>query len=983
LPSGSLTGTNSPSTFGPDERTEAVRIVSFAIAFLLAAFMGLAWPTSGWAVESVRVDSKIKAIDLTPAIERYKSDGDEIRISTAPGRDGIVRRIAVKAREAGTRPDWIVFALTNDTDEQIDRLLVAPHFRLTGSGVIWPDLGASRIAAVTASQGIRPERDDSPDADVFLITLDPGTTVTFVAELRTDNLPQLHLWDADAYKERVNGLTLYKGIIIGIAGLLALFLTIVFVVKGALIFPAAAALAWAVLAYASIDFGFFQRVFPISEVTEQIYRAGAEAVLAATLLVFLFAYLNLNRWHVRYSHVTAFWLAFLGALLLLAVLDASVAAGVARMSIAAVAGIGFVLVIHLATHGYDRAIMLVPTWLLLIAWTVAASFTVLGQLTSDLVPPALIGGLVLIVMLIGFTVMQHAFAGGGFARSFVNDTERRALALAGAGDIVFDWDVVSDNIFASPEIEHQLGLKRGALEGPASAWLDLIHPFDKDRYRLALDTVIEHRRGRLVQDFRLRSSSSTHHWYRLKARPVIGSDGEVIRIVGTLCDVTSSKNAEERLLLDAVHDNLTSLPNRQLFYDRLEAALTFASQDDSLRPTVLVIDIDKFKDANDLSGYTGGDSILLTLSRRLSRLLKPQDTLARIAGDEFAIILLSEREPDRIIAFADMVRRIVTTPVTYAEREIFLTASIGIALHDPQIAARREEVLRNAEIAMAHARRHGGDRIEVFRPTMRSDRSDHFTMESDLRHALERNEMRVLFKPIVRLEDRTIAGFESMLRWDHPRLGSVSPDDFMSIAEETGLITKLSVFLLEQTARELAIWQGALEVEPPIFASVNMSSHHLLRHDLLQEVKNVIARTRVLPGSLKIEMTESLVMENPEYSAQMLARLRDLGAGLSLDDFGTGYSALSYLLRFPFDTIKVDESFVRQMASGNAVILRSIIKMSHELGMEIVAEGAESESEAIELYQLGCEYAQGPVFGEPMSVTQARQLVGATTTEAA
>ncbi|HZW47856.1 MAG TPA: 7TM-DISM domain-containing protein, partial [Microvirga sp.] len=216
--------------------------------------MGLSWPATGWAVESVRVDPKMKAIDLTPAIERYRSDGDEIRISTAPGRDGIVRRIAVKAREAGTRPDWIVFALTNDTDEQVDRLLVAPHFRLTGSGVLWPDLGSSRIAAVTASQGIRPERDDSPDADVFLITLDPGTTVTFVAELRTDNLPQLHLWDAAAYKERVNGLTLYKGIIIGIAGLLALFLTIVFVVKGALIFPAAAALAWSVLAYACIDF---------------------------------------------------------------------------------------------------------------------------------------------------------------------------------------------------------------------------------------------------------------------------------------------------------------------------------------------------------------------------------------------------------------------------------------------------------------------------------------------------------------------------------------------------------------------------------------------------------------------------------------------------------------------------------------------------------------------------------------------------------
>ena len=224
--------------------------------------------------------------------------------------------------------------------------------------------------------------------------------------------------------------------------MLALFLTIVFVVKGALIFPAAAALAWAVLAYACIDFGFFQRIFPITEKAEQVYRAGAEAVLAATLLVFLFAYLNLNRWHVRYSHVTAFWLVFLGALVGLAVIDPPVASGVARISIAAVAGIGFILVLHLATHGYDRAVMLVPTWLLLhrLGHRPRASPS-RANCTHDLVPPALIGGLVLIVMLIGFTVMQHAFAGGAFAPGLISDTERRALALSGAGDIVFDWDV--------------------------------------------------------------------------------------------------------------------------------------------------------------------------------------------------------------------------------------------------------------------------------------------------------------------------------------------------------------------------------------------------------------------------------------------------------------------------------------------------------------------------------------------------------------
>jgi diguanylate cyclase (GGDEF)-like protein/PAS domain S-box-containing protein len=958
-------------------KTEALRIVSFAFSLLLALTACLVWPSAAEAVEAVRVAPESKAIDLTPMIERYRSDGDVIQISTAPGRDGIVRRIAVKARESGTRPDWIVFALTNDTDEQVDRLLVAPHFRLTGSGVVWPDLGSTRIAAITASEGIGPDREESADADVFLITMDPGTTVTFVAELRTPNLPQLHLWQSDAYKDRINGLTLYRGIIIGIAGLLALFLTIVFVVKGAIIFPAAAALAWAVLAYSCIDFGFFQRVFPITESAERIYRAGAEAVLAATLLVFLFAYLNLNRWHVRYSHVTVFWLLFLAALVGLAVFDPAVASGVARISIAAVAAIGFVLIIHLATHGYDRAIMLVPTWLLLIAWVAAAGFTVVGQLTTDLVPPALVGGLVLVVMLIGFTVMQHAFAGGTFAQGLMTDTERRALALSGAGDIVFDWDVSGDRIFVSPEVEQQLGLKQGTLEGPAADWLDLIHPFDRERYRAALDGVIEHRRGRIVQDFRLRSASGTYHWFRMKARPVIAGDGEVIRVVGTLSDVTDTKNAEERLLHDAVHDNLTGLPNRQLFLDRLDAALRFASQGESFRPTVLIVDIDRFKQVNEAVGLSAGDSILLTLSRRLGRLLRPQDTIARIGGDEFGVVLLSERDPERVMALAEAVRRALTMPITYAEREILLNVSIGLALHDPATPTKPDEMVKAAEIAMVHAKAEGGGGIEVFQPHMRAEPVERGIPEAELRRALDRGEMKVTFKPVVRLEDRTIAGFEGVLRWDHPRLGRLGPEEFVPAAEEMGLAGEVSMFLLERTAQELSAWQEALVVEPPIFASVKVASHHVLRHDLLNDVKTVTARTGVLPGSLKLELTESVVMESPEYSAQMLRRLRDLGAGISLDDFGTGYSALSYLERLPIDTIKIDQSFVRQMANGKPVILRSIVKMAHELGMEVVAEGAESEEEAIELLELGCEYAQGPVFGDPMSVLQARQLVGA------
>src|SRR5437762_3592975 len=504
---------------------------------------------------------------------------------------------------------------------------------MVGSGVFWPDLGLSRVASITSS-GERPERQDSATADIFRITLDPGSVMTYVLELRTGKLNQLYLWQPEAYKDKVNSLTLYHGIVIGIAGLLALFLTILFVVKGSMMFPAAAALGWAVLVYIGLDFGFWGKVFALSADSEQIWRASGEAILAATLVVFLFAYLNLNRWHVRYAHITLAWLAFLAALVALALYEPPIASGIARVSLFAVALLGFGLVVYLSFHGFDRAVLLIPTWLLLVLWVITAVFAVTAVITNDIVGPALLGGLVLIVMLIGFTVMQHAFA-GGVTSGIVSDVERRALALTGAGDMIWDWDVSADKVFTSPETEALLGLKR------------------------------------------------------------------------------------------------------ELFLDRLEGVLALAKADPAIKPTVMMIDLDRFKQVNDSVGIAVGDSILLTLARRLARLLKPQDTLARLAGDQFALILLSERETERIIAFAETLRKGLRAPITFNDRELFLTASIGVALGDGE-PRRTEEVLKDAELAMYHAKRIGGDRIEVFKPSMRARQSDRATLESELRRALER-----------------------------------------------------------------------------------------------------------------------------------------------------------------------------------------------------------------------------------------------------
>ncbi|OYX14765.1 MAG: sensor domain-containing phosphodiesterase [Rhizobiales bacterium 32-66-8] len=943
---------------------------------MVFAVLGQALPAG--AVEAVAIRLDAKGTELLPALERHVTDNDRMQLSTAPGTEGIVRRIEVRTSDGRSNANWVAFALSNNTDEQVDRLIVAPFYRMVGSGLFWPDLGNRRIVSLTPSQGFRPERQAAPDADVFLVTLDPGSTVTFIAELTGPNLPQLYLWEPDAYKDRVNAFTLYHGIVIGIAGLLALFLTILFVVKGSVMFPAAAALAWAVLGYIGLDFSFWSKVFGLSPLAEQFWRAAGEAILTGTLLVFLFAYLNLNRWHVRYVHVAVGWLVFLAALVAVALLDAPVAAGIARLSLFAVAVAGLAIVIWLSQHGYDRAVLIIPTWLLLVAWVIMGGLTVEGIVTNDLVAPALLGGLVLIVMLIGFTVMQHAFAGLGAVQGSTSDLERRALALAGSGYIVWDWDVDSDRIYTSPEAEEALGLKRRSLETEAAGWLEVLHPADRDRFRATLDGIVDQRRGRIDQDFRLRAIDGHYLTFNLRARPVVGADGEVVRCIGTLTDVSGERIAAERLLHDAVRDNLTGLPNRELFQDRLDQALTFARIDETLKPTVMFIDLDRFKQVNLSVGMAMADSILLTVARRMMRLLKPQDTLARISGDQFGLILMSERDPERITTFADTLRRSLRAPITFADREVFITASIGLMLSGPEIG-KRSEVLKDAELAMYYAKRIGGDRIEVFRPAMRQQKIDRVSLEADLRVALEQDEIFLRYQPIVRLDDRAIGGFEAYLRWQHPTLGELAAGEFLSIAEDSGLILDLGLFALERATRQLGQWQKIVRVDPPLFMNINVSSRQLLRHDLIQDLKAVLARHAVAPGSLKLEVTESLVMENPEYAAVMLARIRELGAGLCLDEFGTGQSALAYLQRFPFDTIKIDQRFVRESAKGAAraarpVIVGSIIDLAHELGMDVVAEGIEKEGEAAEMAYFNAEYAQGVLFGEPLTVEECRAL---------
>jgi diguanylate cyclase (GGDEF)-like protein/PAS domain S-box-containing protein len=932
-------------------------------AFLLSLMCLVASPAA--ALDAINVPLDVEALDLTRAVDRFVEVGDRIQVSTAPGLDGIVRRIEVRAREADGTGSWVVFALTNTSNEQIDRLLVAPHFRLANSKIIWPDLGASRLVAISPSQGLAPERLESQEADVFRITLDPGAVVTYVVELRTPGLPQLVLWDDDAYRDSVNATTLYKGIVLGISGLLALFLTILFIVKRSAMFPAVAGVAWAVLAYLAIEFGFWNQIFDLQPGEEQVSRAIAEVVLAASLVLLLYAYLSLGAVHSAFFRIGLIWAAFFSSLIGLAIFDPQIAAGIARMGLGVIGIGGLLVIVPMSLQGYDRAVHLIPSWTVFMAWLLAAWLAVSGNIVNDLVSPALAGGLVLLVLLLGFTVMQHAFAGGTLAEGLVSDSERKVLALSGSGDLVWDWDLAKDRVYSSPATEDILGLKRGSLAGPFQDWISAIHPGERDHFRHVVEMVVETGRGRIDQTLRMRAEDGHFKWFRLRARPVVADEG-VFRLIGTMLDVTEMKTTQERLLRDAIHDSLTGLPNRELFLDRTQTALERARAEDVARPTLVVVNIDHFSQHNEAVGTSAADSLLTMVARRIDRLLKPNDTLARFSGDQFGILLLSEQKPASVARLTEQIRRALKTPVVFGEDEVNLTVSIGVATYDPNSDG-AEDCLRDAEIAMAHAKRLGGDRCEAFRPSLREHGRSIAAVEADLRKALDNDELTVFYQPIIRLEDRRLAGFEALLRWDHPRHGRMAPAEFVPIAERSGLIIPVGLFVLERAARDLNRWMRNDPNAAGLFTSVNISSRQLLRHDLLNDLRAILARAD-LPGSaLKLELTESLVMENPEYASQVLARCRELGIGLSLDDFGTGYSSLAYLQRFPFDTIKIDQSFVAEMEPGEpAVVLAAIVALGHDLEMDIVAEGIESEEVAVELAKLGCEYGQGFQFGHPI-----------------
>lgn len=950
-------------------------LVALAVAAIILTLA--AHPAA--ALKSIVVDPELDRLEITTLGDLYEGRGDSIQLETAPGADGATGRMSVNAVTAGTNPNWIVFALTNPTDRAIERWLTADRYSVVGSGIVWPDLDSRRIEALTPSIGFVPERIPNERADIFRLTLEPGQTITFVAELKSDRFARLHLWKPIEYELKVRDRQLFNGVMLGLTALLAIFLTAIFAANHKLIFPAGALVAWCVLGVLFVDFGFFHKLFQLKAEDNAIYRAATESALAASLVIFLHVFLRLGLWHGLMRMLIGTWMLGQLVLVAVAIVDPRLAATFARVSFGLIGVVGACLTLFLAVRGQDRALALVPTWLLFCVWVFGAALVLAGRLPGDMAVSALVSGLVLILLLIGFTVTQFAFRSidpvYGAAPS---ELQLRSMAIDGAGAGVWEWSARRDEMKISQSVEMRLGLNAGELSAKTDDFLKHLHPADRDRFRLMLQSMQEKSGSKLKAELRLRHADNTYRWFEFEAASIASSDGRTPKCVGLIRDVTEAKRSHERLVHDAVHCSLTGLPNRELFLDRLGVAVDRARSDAGIRPALFLIDIDKFKSVNNSFGLVVGDTLLLTAARRLQRHMGPQDTLARIGGDQFALLFPAEQTAEELAALAERIRRSLRSPVKIANQEIVLTGSVGIAIYDGK-AENRHDLLKEAEIAMYRAKRGGADRIEIFRPEMRGERDDRVAIESELRKALEKNQLRVLYQPIIYLPTEELAGFEALVRWEHPKHGMLNPAAFVPVAEESDLIVKLGSHVLARAAQDAAQWQRIL-VRPdrPLFVSVNVSSRQLFRPELNQEIRHVLGQNLVPKGSLHLEVTESLVMENPEQAVEMLEWLRSAGAELSLDDFGTGYSSLAYLHRLPCDTIKIDKSLLRARGSAEgsgAVIVRSIVALAHELEKKVIAEGVETPEDVSFLRGIGCEYAQGFYYGEPIPERDVAQLL--------
>ncbi len=529
-------------------------------------------------------------------------------------------------------------------------------------------------------------------------------------------------------------------------------------------------------------------------------------------------------------------------------------------------------------------------------------------------------------------------------------------------------------VYESPSVSRVLGYEAEQLLG--TDFTHMLHPEDRTRAVALFSDLLKQPNDAVNIEWRFGHRDGSWLHAESVCTNLINDDAVRGMVVNTR-DVTARKQAEERLQHDAFHDALTGLPNRALFKEHLRVAIGRVRRSPHYMYAVLFLDLDRFKNVNDSLGHSFGDRLLIAISERLQNSVRLVDVVARLGGDEFAVLLDGIEDANDAVHVAGRVQKSLQDPIEIGDRhEMFATTSIGIALSNAEYLE-PEDVLRDADTAMYRAKARGRACHEVFDKFMHARAVALLQLENDLRRAVEREEFEVYYQPIVSLgEGEQISGFEALVRWHHPERGLVAPADFISVAEDTGLIIHIGKWVLREACKQMRQWQSQYSASYPLILSVNLSGKQFMQADLVEQIQEVLAETGFDPHCLQLEITESVVIENTEIVTSMLMRIRELGIQLTMDDFGTGYSSLSYLHMFPIDVLKIDRSFISQ--AGGAVrseIVPTIIMLARNMGMKVVAEGVETDDQLAHLHELDCAYGQGYLFSHPVDARSAGELL--------
>ena len=546
--------------------------------------------------------------------------------------------------------------------------------------------------------------------------------------------------------------------------------------------------------------------------------------------------------------------------------------------------------------------------------------------------------------------------------------ERYALAVRGANDGLWDWHLTSGTVHFSPRWKGMLGLQQEDVGDRVDDWFSRVHPEDLE----GLQTAIQAHRDGLTLHFdhehRMLHANGHYRWM-LNRGLAVRDKGRAVRMAGSLTDITVRKEA----------DPLTGLPNRVLVLDRITRAIERGRRRGGCTFALLCLDLDRFKVVNESLGHAAGDRLLVEVARRLERELNSGDatlngaycSLARLGGDEFAVLVEDLQDREDAVRIADRIRAALQDPFSVEGRELVATASVGLAFCEAEEQS-PEDLLANADMAMSAAKKRGGNRRQVFDAHMRSSALDRLRLEEDLRRAIESDELAVHYQPIVDLKLAQISGFEALIRWEHPRDGTLQPGQFLPLAEETGLIIPISLWVLREACRQLARWRREF-AGLKLTMGVNVSAKHFADSQLADTIRECLAACDLPGESLHVEIIEQTILDcSPEVIGRV-GELRALGVSINLDDFGTGYSSLSYLHRFPFDALKIDRGFISTLeASGkNEEIIRSILMLGHDMNLQVIAEGIETPTQVARLKELGCQFGQGFLFAKPFDSAMA------------